>query len=81
LAQEQTRGRRGHVGAVAELQAVSDEVMRAWVEMLGWGLNRYRLGGETWSCSPGGGRGAARNVVGGGARAADRGAGAARREM
>jgi hypothetical protein len=37
-------GRRGHVGAVAELQAVSDEVMRM-VEMLD-GLNRYRLAGN-----------------------------------
>jgi len=37
-------GRRGHVGAVAELQAVSDEVMRL-VEMPD-GLNRYRFGGK-----------------------------------
>ena len=36
--------RRGHVGAVAELQAVSDEVMQL-VEMLD-GLNRYRLAGN-----------------------------------
>lgn len=37
-------GRRAHVGAVAELQAVSDEVMQL-VEMLD-GLNRYRFGGK-----------------------------------
>ena len=41
---QSNEGRRGHVGAVAELQAVSDEVMRL-VEMLD-GLNRYRFGGK-----------------------------------
>jgi hypothetical protein len=41
---QSNEGRRGHVGAVAELQAVSDEVMRL-VEMLD-GLNRYRLAGS-----------------------------------
>ena len=38
---QSNEARRGHVGAVAELQAVSDEVMRL-VEMLD-GLNRYRF--------------------------------------
>jgi len=37
-------GRRSHVGARAELEAVSDEVMRI-VEVLD-GLNRYRFGGD-----------------------------------
>ena len=41
---QSNEGRRGHVGAVAELQAVSDEVMQL-VEMLD-GLNRYRLAGN-----------------------------------
>jgi hypothetical protein len=41
---QSNEGRRGHVGARAELQAVSDEVMRL-VEMLD-GLNRYRFGGK-----------------------------------
>jgi hypothetical protein len=58
---QSNEGRRGHVGAVAELQAVSDEVMRL-VEMLN-GLNRYRFGGKAeliaaWE--------SARNVVAGG---------------
>jgi hypothetical protein len=53
-------GRRGHVGARAELAAVSDEVMRL-VEMLD-GLNRYRFAGRAeliaaWE--------SARNVVAG----------------
>ena len=41
---ETNEGRRGHVGARAELDAVSDEVMQL-VEMLD-GLNRYRFGRE-----------------------------------
>jgi hypothetical protein len=41
---ETNEGRRGHVGARAELDAVSDEVMQL-VEMLD-GLNRYRFAGE-----------------------------------
>jgi len=41
---QSNEGRQGHVGAVAELQAVSDEVMRV-VAMLD-GLNRYRFGGK-----------------------------------
>ena len=57
---QSNEGRRGHVGARAELQAVSDEVMRL-VEMLD-GLNRYRFGGKAeliaaWE--------SARNVVAG----------------
>jgi tRNA(Ile2) C34 agmatinyltransferase TiaS len=57
---QSNEGRRGHVGAVAALQAVSDEVMRL-VEMLD-GLNRYRFGGKAemiaaWE--------SARNVVAG----------------
>ncbi len=53
-------GRREHVGARAELEAVSDEVMRI-VELLD-GLNRYRFSGEAemlaaWE--------SARNVVSG----------------
>ena len=57
---QSNEGRRGHVGAVAELGAVSDEVMRL-VEMLD-GLNRYRFGGKAeliaaWE--------SARNVVAG----------------
>ena len=41
---ESNEGRRGHVGARAELDAVSDEVMQL-VDMLD-GLNRYRFGGD-----------------------------------
>ena len=41
---ETNEGRRGHVGARAELDAVSDEVMQL-VDMLD-GLNRYRFGRE-----------------------------------
>jgi hypothetical protein len=41
---ETNEGRRGHVGARAELDAVSDEVMQL-VEMLD-GLNRYRFARE-----------------------------------
>ena len=57
---QSNEGRRGHVGAVAELQAVGDEVMQL-VEMLD-GLNRYRFGGRAeliaaWE--------SARNVVAG----------------
>ena len=37
-------GRRDHVGARAELEAVSDEVMQI-VEVLD-GVNRYRFGGD-----------------------------------
>jgi hypothetical protein len=53
-------GRRSHVGARAELEAVSDEVMQI-VELLD-GLNRYRFSGEAemraaWE--------SARNVVSG----------------
>jgi hypothetical protein len=39
---ETNEGRRGHIGARAELDAVSDEVMQL-VGMLD-GLNRYRFG-------------------------------------
>ncbi|HEY7634900.1 MAG TPA: hypothetical protein VH763_05125 [Gemmatimonadales bacterium] len=42
--EESNEARREHVGARAELQAVSDEVMKL-VEMLD-GLNRYRLTGN-----------------------------------
>jgi len=41
---ETNEGRRDHVGARAELDAVSDEVMHL-VELLD-GLNRYRFGGD-----------------------------------
>lgn len=41
---ETNQGRRDHVGARAEMDAVSDEVMRL-VELLD-GLNRYRFGGQ-----------------------------------
>jgi hypothetical protein len=41
---ESNEGRRDHVGARADLKAVSDEVMRL-VEMLD-GLNRYRFAGK-----------------------------------
>lgn len=41
---ESNEGRRDHVGARAELKAVSDEVMQL-VELLD-GLNRYRFGGN-----------------------------------
>src|SRR5207237_2255241 len=57
---QSNEGRRGHVGARAELKAVSDEAMQL-VEMLD-GLNRYRFGGKAellaaWE--------SARNVVAG----------------
>jgi hypothetical protein len=57
---ESNEGRREHVGARAELKAVSDEVLRL-VEMLD-GLNRYRFGNNAelraaWE--------SARNVVSG----------------
>jgi hypothetical protein len=57
---ESNEGRRDHVGARAELKAVSDEVLRL-VDMLD-GLNRYRFGGNAelraaWK--------SARNVVSG----------------
>lgn len=57
---ESNEGRRNHVGARADLTAVSDEVLRL-VEMLD-GLNRYRFGGNAelraaWE--------SARNVVSG----------------
>jgi hypothetical protein len=57
---ESNQGRREHVGARAELKAISDEVMRL-VEMLD-GLNRYRFSGNAellaaWE--------SARNVVSG----------------
>ncbi|MFL5493021.1 MAG: hypothetical protein ACJ8DC_01425 [Gemmatimonadales bacterium] len=57
---QSNEGRRGHVGARAELKAVSDEAMQQ-VEMLD-GLNRYRFGGKAellaaWE--------SARNVVAG----------------
>jgi hypothetical protein len=63
---ESNEGRREHVGARADLKAVSDEVMRL-VEMLD-GLNRYRLAGNAellaaWE--------SARNVVTGPRPAAD----------
>lgn len=41
---ESNEGRRDHIGARAELKAVSDEVMQL-VELLD-GLNRYRFGGN-----------------------------------
>jgi len=57
---QSNEGRRGHVGARAELKAVSDELMQL-VDMLD-GLNRYRFGGKAelmaaWE--------SARNVVAG----------------
>jgi hypothetical protein len=66
---QSNEGRQGHVGARAELQAVSDEVMRL-VDMLD-GLNRYRFAGKAeliaaWE--------SARNVVAG-PRAAETAAG------
>ena len=57
---QSNEGRQGHVGARAELQAVSDEVMRL-VDMLD-GLNRYRFAGKAELIA---GWESARNVVAG----------------
>jgi hypothetical protein len=55
---QSNEGRREHVGARAELKAVSDEVMRL-VAMLD-GLNRYRFGGKAELLAA---WGSARNMV------------------